>query len=85
VGPEGVDANKFDFLAKGVIPCVFFFQLFSGPTDDDDSIIESDSQELLIESILECEEYIANLESIHVQQSKLLDSTLFDANRIGMH
>ena len=30
VGPEGVDANKFDFLAKGVIPCVFFFQLFSG-------------------------------------------------------
>jgi hypothetical protein len=21
---EGVDANKFDFLAKGVIPCVFF-------------------------------------------------------------
>ena len=24
VGPEGVDANKFDFLAKGVIPCVFF-------------------------------------------------------------
>jgi hypothetical protein len=27
-GPEGVDANKFDFLAKGVIPCVFFSALF---------------------------------------------------------
>ena len=76
------------FLRKGIIPCVFFPSSFlgdGGPTDDDDSIIESDSQELLIESILECEEYIANLESIHVQQSKLLDSTLFDANRIGMH
>ena len=55
------------------------------PTDDDDSIIEPDSLESLIKSILECEECIANLESIHVQQSKLLDSTLFDANRIGMH
>ena len=30
VGPEGVDANKFDFLAKGVIPCVFFFCSFLG-------------------------------------------------------
>ena len=28
VGPEGVDANKFDFLAKVVIPCVFFSALF---------------------------------------------------------
>ena len=28
VGPEGVDANKFDFLAKGVLPCVFFSALF---------------------------------------------------------
>ena len=55
------------------------------PTDDDDSIIEPDSQESLIESILECEECIVNLESIHVQKSKLLDSTLFYANRIGMH
>ena len=25
-----VGRNTFDFLAKGVIPCVFFFQLFSG-------------------------------------------------------
>ena len=55
------------------------------PTDDEDSIIEPDSQESLIESIVECEECIANLESIHVQQRKLLDSTLFDANRIGMN
>ena len=46
---------------------------------------EPDSQESLIKSILECEECIANLESIHAQQSKLRDSTLFDANRIGMH
>ena len=28
VGPKGVDANKFDFLAKGVIPCVFFSSSF---------------------------------------------------------
>jgi DNA-directed RNA polymerase subunit M/transcription elongation factor TFIIS len=55
------------------------------PTDDEDSIIEPDSQESLIESIVECEECIANLESIHVQQRRLLDSTLFDANRIGMN
>ena len=55
------------------------------PTDDDDSSIEPDSQESLIESIVECEECIANLESIHVQQRKLLDSTLLGANRIGMH
>jgi hypothetical protein len=54
-------------------------------TDDKDSIIEPDSQESLIESIVECEECIANLESIHVQQRKLLDLTLFDANRIGMN
>jgi hypothetical protein len=26
---EGVDANKFDFLAKGVIPCFFFFGTLS--------------------------------------------------------
>ena len=55
------------------------------PTDDDDSIIEPDSQESLIESIVECEECIANLESIHVQQRRLLDSTLFDAILIGMN
>ncbi len=54
-------------------------------TDDDDSSIEPDSQELLIKSILECDECISNLESIHVQQRKLLDSTLLDANRIGKH
>ena len=45
-------------------------------TNDDDSSIEPDSQESLIESILECNECISNLESIHVQQRKLLDSTL---------
>ena len=28
VVPEGVDANNFDFLAKGGIPCVFFFSSF---------------------------------------------------------
>ncbi len=54
-------------------------------TDDDNSSIEPDSQESLIESILECDECISNLESIHVQQRKLLDSTLLDANRIGKH
>ena len=47
--------------------------------------IEPDSQESLIESILECDECISNLESIYVQQRKLLDSTLLDANRIGKH
>ena len=41
-------------------------------TNDDDSSIEPDSQESLIESILECDECIANLDSIHVQQRKLL-------------
>jgi hypothetical protein len=30
VGPEGVDANNFDFLAKGGIPCNFFFSSFLG-------------------------------------------------------
>jgi hypothetical protein len=55
------------------------------PTDDDNSSIEPDSQESLIKSILECDECISNLESIHVQQRKLLDSTLLDANRIGKH
>ena len=55
------------------------------PTDDDDSSIEPDSQESLIESILKGGKCISNLESIHVQQRKLLDSTLFDANRIGMN
>ena len=30
MGPEGVGANKFDFLAKGVIPCVFFCSSFLG-------------------------------------------------------
>ena len=54
-------------------------------TNDDDSSIEPDSQESLIESILECDECISNLESIYVQQRKLLDSTLLDANRIGKH
>ena len=53
--------------------------------NDDDSSIEPDSQESLIESILECDECISNLDSIHVHQRKLLDSTLLDANRIGKH
>ncbi len=55
------------------------------PTNDNDSSIEPDSQESLIQSILECDECISNLESIHVQQRKMLDSTLLDANRIGKH
>ena len=54
-------------------------------TNDIDSSIEPDSQESLIESILECDECIANLDSIHVQQRKLLDSTLRDAHGIGKH
>ena len=36
-------------------------------TNDDDSSIEPDSQESLVESILECDECITNLDSIHVQ------------------
>jgi hypothetical protein len=51
--------------------------------DDDDSSVKRDSQESLIESILECDECISNLECIHDQQRKLLDSTLLDANQIG--
>ena len=54
-------------------------------TGDNDSSIEPDSQGSLNKSILEFDECIANLDSIHVQQRKLLDSILRDANRIGKH
>jgi hypothetical protein len=50
--------------------------------DEDESSIEPDSQESLLESILECEECIANLDSIHVQQKKLQDSTFLDASSV---
>ena len=50
--------------------------------DDDNSSVEPDSQESLIVSILECDECIANLESIYVQQRKMLDSTILDAKKI---
>ncbi len=50
--------------------------------DDNESSSEPDSQESLLESILECEECIANLDSIHVQKKKLLDSTFLDASSI---
>jgi hypothetical protein len=46
--------------------------------NDNESSIEPDSQEPLLESILECDECIANLDSIHVQQNKLLESTFLD-------
>jgi hypothetical protein len=36
-----------------------------------------------IENCLECDECISNLECIHDQKNKLLDSTLLDANKIG--
>ncbi len=45
--------------------------------------MESDSQESLIKSILECKENICNLDGIHVQQKELLVSTLHDASIIG--
>jgi hypothetical protein len=49
-------------------------------SNDDERSIEPDSQESLLESILECDECIANLDSIHVQQKKLLESTFLDAS-----
>lgn len=51
--------------------------------DDDDGSMGPDSQETLIESILECDDNICNLDSIHVQQKELLGSTLLDASCIG--
>lgn len=51
--------------------------------DDDDGSMEPDSQESLIVSILECDDNIGNLDSIHVQQKELLGSTLLDASSIG--
>ncbi len=52
--------------------------------DNDYDSMEPDSQESLIESsILECKEYIGNLDGIHNQQKELLGSTLHDASIIG--
>ena len=51
--------------------------------DDDDGSMEPDSQESLIVSILECDDNIGNLDSIHVQQKELLGSTLLDASSFG--
>ncbi len=51
-------------------------------SNDDESSIEPDSQESLLESVLECDECIANLDSIHVQQKKLLQSTFLDASSV---
>ena len=53
--------------------------------DDDDGSMEPDSQESLIVSILECDDNIGNLDSIHVQQKELLGSTLLDASSFGKH
>jgi hypothetical protein len=51
-------------------------------SNDNESSIEPDSQESLLESILECEKCIANLDSIHVQQKKLLEFTFLDASSV---
>jgi hypothetical protein len=51
--------------------------------DDDDGSMEPDSQESLIVSILECDDNIGNLDSIHVQQKELLGSTLLNASSFG--
>jgi hypothetical protein len=50
--------------------------------NDDKSSIEPDSQESLLDSILECDKCIANLDSIHVQQKKLLEFTFLDASSV---